>query len=291
MSDELGARARALLQATRFAEDATEADADRVHAAVLARLAAGSTAVAAGAAAAAGAKQGALATASGSATATSAAKAALGALSALSVKVLACAGVVSVVGVSATLGVRAMHAGRPAGREAAERHALAAQERRSPAVQASQGAVAPDVAPPLSSPRAAASSGEQPTTRALAESPPAAAAPPASTAIASSLDGASSLDVEIALLREARQALREGRAAPALGRLDEYARRFPRGVLAEDCDAERVFALCALGKVEQARAEALRFLASHGQSPHADAVRFSCGLGRGHPREDTSRTN
>jgi hypothetical protein len=41
-----------------------------------------------------------------------------------------------------------------------------------------------------------------------------------------------------------------------------------------------VFALCALGSIDQARAEGLHFLASHGLSPHADAVRASCGLSK-----------
>jgi hypothetical protein len=59
--------------------------------------------------------------------------------------------------------------------------------------------------------------------------------------------------------------------------LDEHARLYPNGALAEDRAAERVFALCALGDVDQARAEAARFLASHSLSPYASAVQSSCG--------------
>jgi hypothetical protein len=189
MSSELGPKARALLHETRFADEATQADADRVHAAEL----------------------------------------------------------------------RALHGVQPgAGEATAERALATAPEVRAPA---SPTVVAPEAVPPAAIPVPAlpvASSRATPA-RASAEATP--------------------LDAEVAMLREARQALREGRAARALALLDEHARRFPHGVLAEDCAAERVFALCALGSVDQARAEGLRFLAGHALSPHADAVRASCGVG------------
>jgi outer membrane protein assembly factor BamD (BamD/ComL family) len=86
--------------------------------------------------------------------------------------------------------------------------------------------------------------------------------------------------MEIALLRDARRALRDGQPSGALALLDEHARRFPSGALAEDRAAERVFALCAQGEVAQARAEGIRFLTAHPRSPYADAVRGSCGAPR-----------
>ena len=79
--------------------------------------------------------------------------------------------------------------------------------------------------------------------------------------------------------RDARSALRSGGAARTLALLDEHARRFPRGALAEDCDAERIFALCALGRDGEARSLASRFLTGHPASPHAPSVRASCGGG------------
>jgi outer membrane protein assembly factor BamD (BamD/ComL family) len=87
----------------------------------------------------------------------------------------------------------------------------------------------------------------------------------------------SSLDDEIALVRDARAALRGGDAARSLALLDEHDRRFPGGALAEDCAASRVYALCALGDIARARSAAARFLANHPYSPHAASVRASCG--------------
>jgi hypothetical protein len=250
MSQELGPKARALLQATRFADDATQADADRVHAAVLARLAVGTTAAAGAAATATGAKQGGIAAILGGAGA----KSALGAV-ALSTKVVACLGLATAVGVGATFAVRHAH-------DAAPRAIVA------PAVHPPASPIANEIAP-----SAAAPMPDLPVPSSLAATTGEARAP------ARAVSQATPLDAEVAMLRDARQALRDGRAARALALLDEHARRFPHGVLAEDCAAERVFALCALGSVDQARAEGLRFLASHGLSPHADAVRASCGVG------------
>ena len=78
-------------------------------------------------------------------------------------------------------------------------------------------------------------------------------------------------------MRRADQALRTGDPARALELLDEHAWTFPDGVLAEERSAERVTTLCALGRVDQARAEAARFLATHAESPLAKVVRRSCG--------------
>jgi hypothetical protein len=248
MSEELGPKARALLQSTRLADDATQADADRVHAAVLARLAVGTTAAAGAAATATGAKQGGLAAILGSA-----AKSGFGAV-ALSVKIATCVGLATAVGVGATYALRGAHDAAP--------RAIVAPPARPPAApianEAAPSATAPAPELPAPSPQTVTVGEARAPARAAAQATP--------------------LDAEVALLRDARQALRDGRAARALALLDEHARRFPHGVLAEDCAAERVFALCALGSVDQARAEGLRFLASHGLSPHADAVRTSCGV-------------
>jgi outer membrane protein assembly factor BamD (BamD/ComL family) len=89
--------------------------------------------------------------------------------------------------------------------------------------------------------------------------------------------GPSSLDTEIALLRDARSALRAGNAAHALALLDEHDRLYARGALAEDSAAERIYALCALGRSADAGALATHFLAAHPGSPHAASVRASCG--------------
>jgi hypothetical protein len=81
---------------------------------------------------------------------------------------------------------------------------------------------------------------------------------------------------ETRLLRDADGALRGGDPARALTLLDEHARTYPRGVLKEERAAERVFALCKLGRVAEARAEALPFLRANGESPLAEGVRTAC---------------
>ncbi|HEX4447213.1 MAG TPA: hypothetical protein VH044_10770 [Polyangiaceae bacterium] len=82
---------------------------------------------------------------------------------------------------------------------------------------------------------------------------------------------------ETRLLRSADEALRGGKPAVALALLDEHARTFPHGVFSEERSAERVMALCALGRTDEARAEARRFLATSQESLLANDIRHSCG--------------
>ena len=79
------------------------------------------------------------------------------------------------------------------------------------------------------------------------------------------------------LLREAQAGLRGHQGARALQALDEHARRFPHGVLAEERAAGRVFALCELGRIDEAKTAQGAFLAAHPSSPEADRVRKACG--------------
>jgi hypothetical protein len=88
--------------------------------------------------------------------------------------------------------------------------------------------------------------------------------------------GASGLDVELALLRDAHTALRDGDGAGALALLREHARRFPAGALSEERDAARVLALCKVGRVAEARDVASRFLREHPRSPQASRVARAC---------------
>jgi outer membrane protein assembly factor BamD (BamD/ComL family) len=81
---------------------------------------------------------------------------------------------------------------------------------------------------------------------------------------------------EARLLRDADASLRAGDTAGATRWLDEHARLFPHGVLAEERDVQRVFVLCAAGQTDAARAEAGRFLVSYPQSLLAGRVRTSC---------------
>jgi hypothetical protein len=118
----------------------------------------------------------------------------------------------------------------------------------------------------------------------FAAPPPRASAPSAPRGIASHAPAEplpvaahDALAEETRLLRQADAATRGGDGRRALELLDEHARRFPRGVLAEERGAERVLALCAAGRIGEARAAATRFLADRPQSPLAGRVRASCG--------------
>jgi hypothetical protein len=85
------------------------------------------------------------------------------------------------------------------------------------------------------------------------------------------------LDQELRLVRGGVAALDAGEPSLALSLFEEHARRFPNGILAEERAAERVSALCALGRVGEARSAAASFLHDRAQSPLAARVQASCG--------------
>lgn len=87
---------------------------------------------------------------------------------------------------------------------------------------------------------------------------------------------ADDLAAEIALLAKARAALRSGDGSAAMARLDEHARRFPRGTLAPERTVTRVRALCALGGPSAARAAYLRLAGGDPHSPHLASLRAAC---------------
>lgn len=84
------------------------------------------------------------------------------------------------------------------------------------------------------------------------------------------------LGSEVALLGEAQRRLRSGDARGALDALDEHARRFGGGALGPEREAARILALCKLGRRDEARALADRFLASAPSSPLSQRVREAC---------------
>jgi hypothetical protein len=71
---------------------------------------------------------------------------------------------------------------------------------------------------------------------------------------------------------------RAGRAGDALATLGEHERRFPGGALAEERLAARVQALCALRRVNEARADLARLARTYPGSAHFDRARRFCGL-------------
>jgi hypothetical protein len=82
---------------------------------------------------------------------------------------------------------------------------------------------------------------------------------------------------EVKLLDKAQSALQTGKARDAISALDEHASGHEGGALAEERAAARVFALCRLGRVDDARALTAQFLATWPRSPHVSTLKASCG--------------
>jgi len=98
---------------------------------------------------------------------------------------------------------------------------------------------------------AAAPSGEQPA--GSVTTPP--AVEPAALPSTAAYRPKDRLAAEVAILSRATRDLRAARPADALKALDEYRRKFPKGLLKEEHRAARVQALCALGRFDEAHAK------------------------------------
>jgi hypothetical protein len=101
-----------------------------------------------------------------------------------------------------------------------------------------------------------------------------AAAPPAQPVAGSG----ETLEQELPLLQSAQDALRRGDIDRALGLLDEHAKRFPAGALAEERRAAHALAACRKPGSPSARAEAEAFLRDSPSSPLVESVREACLL-------------
>ena len=105
-------------------------------------------------------------------------------------------------------------------------------------------------------------------------------APVVSTAAAAT-SGAASADTlgrETQLLTSARAAVKGGNPDKALALLDEHARLFPNGWLANDRVAERIVVLCNVGRRAEAVREAKAFLDGRPKSPLTRRVEASCAV-------------
>ena len=88
---------------------------------------------------------------------------------------------------------------------------------------------------------------------------------------------------EVALLSRAETELRAGRPAKALLALAEHQRKFPRGTLAEERTAARIQALCALGRSDEANAQLRQLLHISPKSAHEERARQACREPRATP--------
>jgi outer membrane protein assembly factor BamD (BamD/ComL family) len=82
---------------------------------------------------------------------------------------------------------------------------------------------------------------------------------------------------EVELLSRAQTELRSGRYDTALRSLEEHARKFPRGTLAQERRATRIQALCSSGRTREADTELARL--SPG-SVHEGRTREICAAAR-----------
>jgi hypothetical protein len=106
---------------------------------------------------------------------------------------------------------------------------------------------------------------------------------PKASASSPSAGSASSLAGEIQLMHDVESALSSGQPGRALQLLDDAAKsghggRYA-GTMGEERAAARVVTLCRLGRVDEARAEAARFVRDRPRSPLVERVRSTCAKG------------
>lgn len=185
----------------------------------------------------------------------------------------------ALVGVAGSIGLGAGMAYEqtwPTASAAAPVVAISAAPRVAPAAKVASETPAEATASPVAvGPQAAPHPGETSEPAAPTTAPRPAPRPAANVAKAGEPTD-DRLEQEAALLARAQAELRAGRAASALEALDDHDAAFKGGVLREERLAQRVLVLCALGRSEEARAEAQRFLALFPRAPTAERVRTSC---------------
>jgi len=270
--NELGPRARALLDAARDGDGPTDGARARVRASVTRRLAIG---FAAGTAAATVAKT----AGAGAATTTAAIAAPIG----LGMKVLVTLAIATAVGMGAVTYVDSRPRIDPPVKVASSPRSIANAAPSKPRLPDAPRAAATEAPPALPVPASSvtpspvlAAASPAPAVPGVVSASATAAATPAPTD-SSAVAAPVTVKDEIALISRAHAALTSGDPSGALALLDEHARRFPAGALGEEREATRVLALCALGRTGDARAAATRFFAAFPGGPQAGRVRASCG--------------
>ena len=258
---------KALIDQAREGLEPSTDDRARVRGALAAQLAIGALAAAAGTSAAGAAAAGTSAAGAGTTTAGTAAVAS----SSLALRVLALAVIMGTIGTGAAI-YSAKNATTSSGSLSANAPVAAGAAAQPPTGLAATARAAEDLVPGATEPAPSASTPAAGTAR-----PASGRAGTLTKTESSTVDPEGALTAETRLIGNANAALQAGDAARALSLLDEHARRFPGGVLAEERDAERVLALCAAGRTSDARARAERFLRERPKSALAPKVRTSCG--------------
>ncbi len=148
----------------------------------------------------------------------------------------------------------------------------------SAAVPAEAEAIVAPPAAPIASPPTAVAAPNIPTAAPVVEAPPRRSDRTAGPRVTSTPAAADDDDLaqEMALLRRAQQALSRGDGAGSQRALDEHARRFPAGKLANEREVTSILVACADDR-DAGRVALDRYLAAHPSSPYAERLRTSCG--------------
>lgn len=256
---------RALLEAGREGLEPSLDDRKRLRGAIAAQIGIAATVSAASAGASAGTSAAATVTTTGATVASGAGGATAAGSGLVAVAVAKSLAALVLLAGAGALGYRAMHSPSSAPEVA---HAPVTVAAPPPVNTAVTPAAAGSNEEPVSSPTVASAAVSSGSVTVRAPSP-SVKAPPADAP-------AGALSQETHLVAAARDALRAGDASRALGLLDDHARHFPRGVLSEERDAERVAALCAAGRGEEARTRAARFTRDYPRSTLGAKVRAAC---------------
>jgi hypothetical protein len=264
MSGDLGPVARGILDTGRDGDDPTPGDRARVRASLM-------RAVAIGGGAAIGL------TAAGKASASIAPKAAAGA--AAVAKTASTFGVAKVIGFI-TIAIAVGGGGYAISGRAASRNestktvgSVAAAPSNEPTKAATQDLRPGEAPTPSEIAKSNDVANEEPAAKEIIAEP-AKDAPKTALRVApgSSAAAVDPLALEVERITEARRAAAAGDGSRALAILDAI----KGSQLTEERSAVRVRALCAAGRVDEAKATASRFVSAHPQSIHVDSMRHAC---------------
>lgn len=110
----------------------------------------------------------------------------------------------------------------------------------------------------------------------LAPAPPPPLLRPAPSATGRAVAVEADLARELAAVRAAAQAVRDGDGAAALGHADGYLAEHPRGAFVPEAKLQRIDALCLLARVAEAQRDVGAFLAAYPDSPLRARVEAAC---------------
>jgi len=101
--------------------------------------------------------------------------------------------------------------------------------------------------------------------------------PPEETA--ENAEKASTLELEVRLIKQTWAAIKAERFGVALQLVRRQARQFPDGVFRSEVEVAHAVALCGLGRVDEGRSVSQKFLAKNPGSPLAARIRKACPTG------------